>query len=276
MKAIKFFAAMFAAAVMFTACEDKPVPPVIPGGDSAEKPNVEAGEGKVVVVINTVDSAFVCDNGVIYLTGSFNGWSTDLEQVVKFEKIEGFDNWYKAEYTPDADPSQCKAAHATADGKFSYDYEWTSDIEVLDGDALAADNGFGNINNLEVTGTGVVYVKVTKWAKDPCAVDTEEKNPAGEATFTLTANNLPEGYEIGIVGVLEAAEWDIANPVVMTKSGDVYTAKANVKAACEYKYFVRKEGAEWSWDFGEDGGNRKMPIDLKAVDTVDAWKLPAE
>ena len=102
-----------------------------------------------------------------------------------------------------------------------------------------------------------------------------EKNEAGEATFTLTANNLPEGYEIGIVGVFEAAEWDITNPVVMTKSGDVYTATAAVKAACEYKYFVRPVGGDWSWDFGEDGGNRKMPVDLKPVDTVDAWKLPS-
>ena len=102
-----------------------------------------------------------------------------------------------------------------------------------------------------------------------------EVNPAGEATFTLTANNLPEGYEIGIVGKLEVGEWDINNPVVMTKADSVYTATANVLEACEYKYFVRPTGGAWSWDFGEDGGNRKMPVDLKAVDTVDAWKLPA-
>ena len=102
-----------------------------------------------------------------------------------------------------------------------------------------------------------------------------EVNPAGEASFTLTANNLPEGFEIGIVGKLEAGEWDINNPVVMTKADSVYTATAKVLEACEYKYFVRPTGGAWSWDFGEDGGNRKMPVDLKAVDTVDAWKLPA-
>jgi hypothetical protein len=103
----------------------------------------------------------------------------------------------------------------------------------------------------------------------------EEKNEAGEATFTLKANNLPEGYEIGVVGVLEVAEWDITKAVLMTKKDSVYTVTTGVKAACEYKYFVRKVGGEWSWDFGEDGGNRKMPLDLKPVDTVDAWKLPA-
>lgn len=103
-----------------------------------------------------------------------------------------------------------------------------------------------------------------------------EVNKEGEATFTLTANNLPEGFEVGIVGKFKDAEWNIAAPVVMTKEGDVYTAKAVVAEACEYKYFVRKAGAEWSWDFGEDGGNRKMPLDLKAVDTVDTWKLPTE
>lgn len=46
-----------------------------------------------------------------------------------------------------------------------------------------------------------------------------------------------------------------------------------VAAACQYKYFIRLiDGGEWSWDNGEDGGNRVMPLDLKAVDTVDAWK----
>lgn len=275
MKAIKIFAVLFAATTLFAACEKDEKAAVLPsnggGSSTTEKPVVDPVDGKVVVVINVTDSATVC--GDIYLTGSFNGWGSEY---AIFNPIEGYEGWYKAEYTPDADPSQCKAAHATQDGGFSYDYEWTADLEVLDGDAFAADNGFGNINNLEVNGTGVVYVKVPAWAKDPCSADVEVKNEAGEATFTLTANNLPEGYEIGIVGVLEVGEWDINNPVVMTKSGDVYTATAAVKAACEYKYFVRPVGGDWSWDFGENGGNRKMPLDLKPVDTVDEWKLPAE
>lgn len=274
MKAIKIFAVLFAAVTFFAACEKEEKAVVKPGGSGStttEKPVVDPVDGKVVVVINVTDSATVC--GDIYLTGSFNRWGSEY---ALFDPIEGYDNWYKAEYTPDAEVSQCKAAHATQEGGFSWDYEWTADLEVLDGDAFAADNGYGNINNLEVNGTGVVYVKVPAWAKDPCSVDVEEKNEAGEATFTLTANNLPEGYEIGIVGILEAAEWDINNPVVMTKVGDVYTATAAVKAACKYKYFVRPVGGTWSWDYSEAGGDRTMPLDLKPVDTVDEWKLPAE
>lgn len=102
------------------------------------------------------------------------------------------------------------------------------------------------------------------------------------ASFTALsnapANNLPEGYEVGIVGKVNNLDWDITAPVVMTKGeGNVYTATdVPVAAACQYKYFIRLiDGGEWSWNNGEDGSNRVMPLDLKAVDTVDAWKLPA-
>ena len=270
MKVIKFFTAILAAAVMFTACEKENA--TQNGGNGSnddnstvveeeEMPDVEAVDGKVVVVLNAVDSAFVC--GDIYLTGSFANW--DAANAVKFVPVDGLKTWFKAEYTPDADPSACKAAHAKADGTFTYDYEWTADLEVIDGDAEAVDNGFGNINNLSVKGTGVVYVKVDKWAADPCS-EQEEEEPVepGEAKDITVKAKAPATWTNTITAWVWTTGGD-GKEVTPTKEGDWYVVTEN----CAELNIIFKNGEGWN-------GNANQTEDIKGLTEDSCYELAQE
>lgn len=251
MKAIKLFAALFAAAVTFTACGEKnPVnPPVEPVGT----PEVEAVEGKIVVVLNAIEEATPV--GDVYLVGSFCGWSTDVAQVAKLEAIDGYDGWYKAEITPDADTVMCKAAHAAPNGKFSWDYEWTADsfevLEETDMFAEAADNGYGELTNLKLAGTGVVYVQVTAWKNTPVAGD-EPQEPAEAKDITVKAK-VPAAWTNTITAWVWPTDGE-GQEVTPTKEGDWYVYTHN----CVELNIIFKNGEGWN-------GDANQTVDIKGI-----------
>ena len=251
--------------------------------DLEEEPIIAApGAGKVIVAVRVPQGT--C-NGMIAVGAATNEDGTDdwtpADKKKPFVAVEGTETWYQI--TLPANPGIVVKVIALAeDGTADWGTQWGMNVEgeepnvtIVNGEGTidASENG-GEVKLTELKENTVVFVDVKAWKTSPCT----PKNEAGIASFTLTANNLPEGYEVGIVGKVNNLEWDIKAPVVMTKGeGNVYTATdVPVAAACQYKYFVRlANGGEWSWDYGMDGGNLVMPLDLKAVDTVDAWKLPA-
>lgn len=251
--------------------------------DLEEEPVIVApGAGKVIVAVRVPQGT--C-NGMIAVGAATNEDGTDdwapADKKKPFVAVEGTETWYQI--TLPANPGiGVKVIALAEDGTADWGTQWGMNVEgeepnvtIVNGEGTidASENG-GEVKLTELKENTVVFVDVKAWKTSPCT----PKNEAGIASFTLTANNLPEGYEVGIVGKVNNLEWDITAPVVMTKGeGNVYTATdVPVAAACQYKYFVRLiDGGEWSWDYGMDGGNLVMPLDLKAVDTVDAWKLPA-
>lgn len=248
-----------------------------------EKPIIATpGAGKVIVAVHAPQGT--C-NGMVAVGAATNDDGSDDwtpgDKKKPFTLVEGTETWYKV--TLPANPGiAVKVVALAEDGTADWETQWGRNVEggehnvtVVSGEGTieATENG-GEVKLTELKENTVVFVDVKAWMTSPCT----PKNEAGMASFTLTANNLPEGYEVGIVGKVNNLDWDITAPVVMTKGeGNVYTAtNVPVAAACQYKYFVRlANGGEWSWDYGMDGGNLVMPLDLKAVDTVDAWKLPA-
>lgn len=291
MKANKFMlVALFAGALAMVSCEKTPQnPPVVDDGGNTEvvleeAPALEApGEGKVTIAVRAPKGT--C-NGLVAVGAATNEDGSDDwnpgAQTKKFTKVENTDTWYQI--TLPANPGMAvKVIAITEAGVADWGTQWGMNIEgedpnveILEGSTGALDNSEngGEVKLVELAENTVVFVNVVAWKSEPCV----PKNEAGVASFTLDATTLPEGYEVGIVGNFPDKNWDIANPIVMTKGeGNVYTAiEVAVSAAQEYKYFVRPVGGEWSWDFGEDGGNRQMPLDLKANDKVETWKLPAE
>lgn len=251
--------------------------------DLEEEPVIAApGAGKVIVAVRVPQGT--C-NGMIAVGAATNEDGTDdwtpADKKKPFVAVEGTETWYQI--TLPANPGiGVKVIALAEDGTADWGTQWGMNVEgeepnvtIVNGEGTidASENG-GEVKLTELKENTVVFVDVKAWKTSPCT----PKNEAGIASFTLTANNLPEGYEVGIVGKVNNLDWDITAPVVMTKGeGNVYTATdIPVAAACQYKYFIRLiDGGEWSWDNSEDGGNRVMPLDLKAVDTVDAWKLPA-
>ena len=251
--------------------------------DLEEEPIIAApGAGKVIVAVRVPQGT--C-NGMIAVGAATNEDGTDdwtpADKKKPFVAVEGTETWYQI--TLPANPGiGVKVIALAEDGTADWGTQWGMNVEgeepnvtIVNGEGTidASENG-GEVKLTELKENTVVFVDVKAWKTSPCT----PKNEAGIASFTLTANNLPEGYEVGIVGKVNNLEWDINAPVVMTKGeGNVYTATdVPVAAACQYKYFFRLiDGGEWSGKNGEDGGNHVMPLDLKAVDTVDAWKLPA-
>lgn len=183
MKAIKFFAALFAAAVMFAACEEKKPPVVIiPDNDSTDVeeltiPGVAAPEaGKTTVVLYVPeDTPEGC-----YAVGTVNGWK-EKEPTLKFVEVQGADSkrWvsYTFDYTSDMQLKVCAIPSdpAVAPG---WSYQWGKNIDPendLEEDNVVILQGVGTLE-LENQGqpklttladAGVVFIHVKAWATTP-------------------------------------------------------------------------------------------------------------
>lgn len=73
-------------------------------------------------------------------------------------------------------------------------------------------------------------------------------------------------------GVDGDPEYWIPGAVVMTRQEDgTYTLTKEVPAGFEYKYVVSADGVAWDWEY-ECSVSFVMPLSLKPVDVVEAWK----
>lgn len=294
MKTLRNFFALFVmGALVLASCEKKneggpavdPAPG--PGEDEPEvvfpdiMPVIDApGAGNITIAVYAPSNT--C--GGIIIAGNFNNY-TPSDVTYAFTKLEGEDRWWTITlpYAADFDG---KVIALTQDGKGSWDTQWglnSPEDELENVVKLAGECTFvGDLNPKEVKvqsipdGT-VVFIGIKEWKTAPCA----ERNKAGKATFTLTAPALPEGAQVGIVGAITPElNWNITSPILMTKGeGNTWTAEAEVGDACAYKYFVSLDGTwtDANWNISEEGGDRQMPLDLKANDTVEAWVgIPTE
>ena len=278
MKNLKYFVGVLALAALTLVSCDPVVPPVDPPVDppveKEEAPAIAApAAGKVIVAVRVPEGT--C-NGVVARGANVEGelaWEGGLELT----PVDGTTTWYQLELTYAADMI-VKVLAKAENGTIDWGTQWGMNIEGetpnvdFVGESSAtldnAENG-GEVKLINCPDGGVVYIDVVAWKSAPCV----PKNEAGTATFTLTATNVPAGATIGLVGNFPEKAWVIAEPFELTKgAGDVYTATVEVGAAQEYKYFLKLAAGEWSWDVSEDGGNRQMPLDLKAVDEVSVWK----
>ncbi len=289
-----FFALLVMGSLVLASCEKKneggaavdPAP--APGEDEPEvvfpeiMPAVNTPAADSVTIAIYVPSN-TCNGAILVGAGVGEGGADDWNPGAKnnpFAPLAGEEGWYTITIAHN-DALGVKAIALTAEGNADWATQWG--MNTADGDNVVVLAGAGTLDNSENDGEvklnslnagEVVFIGIKEWKSAPCV----ERNKAGEASFTLTAAALPEGAVVGIVGkISEELNWDINNPIIMTAGeNNTWTATAAVGDACEYKYFFSLDGT-WSWDLGEDGGNRQMPLDLKANDTVEAWKgLPTE
>ena len=183
MKAIKFFAAMFAAAVMFAACEEKRPPVVVPPvNDSTDVeeltiPGVPAPEaGKTTVVLYVPeDTPEGC-----YAVGTVNGWG-EKNTEMKFVEVQGADSkrWvsYTFDYTSDMQLKVCAIPSdpAVAPG---WSYQWGKNMDPendLEEDNVVILQGVGTLELenqgqpklVQLADAGVVFIEVKAWATTP-------------------------------------------------------------------------------------------------------------
>ena len=259
MKNLKyFFGALLISAVAFTACSDKddPLPPTDPGGEEpstiGDVPEVAPVPGKIVLVLNCVEDAEVC-NGLVF-AGDYNGYSTNPDEMAKFEPIEGFDGWYRAEFAPEeaGGGAKGKPNQLASDGSFpsSWDYQWFAQMsgedvvnqcELISGNADLYDEYNGE-KGLEIfAGADVVYIRAYAWKKNPCI-------PA--VTYTVTFNvTVPDGLGaddvVYMAGSMNSWTPD-ATPLAKTGPNTWSITLNEIEYGTEYKYLLNG-----NWDFEE-------------------------
>ena len=162
---MKKFYAFLAAALMSVsvfAAKD-----VVPSNEVLAE-YYEAGN---VCVCFFVPADMACNDMVI--TGSFNGWSSDLALCVKAEPVEGYDGWYVGSFAPEEEPDaekgiQAKPIMLDGDGKFNWDYQVGAATTVSGGVQVVQGAYAGEIDLINY-GTDVPNVlTVDAWKKNPC------------------------------------------------------------------------------------------------------------
>ncbi len=125
--------------------------------------------GDVCVCIY-VPSELACYD--IVLTGSFNGWKSTPADCVPFEPVAGYDGWYVASYTPEAEPDAAKGLQAKPvmldrDGNFSWDYQ-VVDVTVVRGSVIAMASYLDEIDLINYGTDAPNVYKVDAWKRNPC------------------------------------------------------------------------------------------------------------
>ena len=295
-----FFAAIAVASFALISCQphNNPNDPNQGGGnDTTEIPNtpdtldtpkpgaqpvVEATEGAVTIVWNTVDFTPCLDNQLVF-AGDYNGYNTNPDEMVKFEAIEGYEGWWKAVITP-ADPSltpvlQGKPCALYLDGTFpsSWDHQWiTVDEEhactIIDGPAELQVEYKVESKLVVSENSSVVYVRSYGFKTNPCA-----EPETYTVNFSVSTPVLPDTCVVYIVGAFNGWTAD-ANP--MTLADGAWTVTLNdVVMNAEYKYVVN---GSWNYEellAAEEGkdcaeglsGNRKVN-DVEMVEEVANFK----
>lgn len=116
----------------------------------------------------------------IVLNGTFTAptlganWSTSVEDVLKFVKVDGFEGWYVVTWDDETGAAEdvkgvrAKPVQLDGSGNFNWDYQLGPDAELIRGTAelVSANNGSEvDIQNIK---PGIVVIDVKSWKNNPC------------------------------------------------------------------------------------------------------------
>lgn len=252
------FAALTLGALALVACKknggNTPVPPT-PTPDPDPQPVVEIPEvdapadGYVTLVIN-IPANTEC-NGIAF-KGTLNGstWTganeylneegpADKDHCIKFEAIADYKNWYKATYKLGAEAWNEGTLMAgkicliyTNDGSWEGQFvNWSVNEEYS-----TADNGKSGDGNIEIYGSGLVYVMVGGWQGSECAT------PEDYNITVIVPAFCDDEFPIELIGSF--CGWADDKTVALNKvEGNKYTATITATENAEWK--VRGVGG---WD----------------------------
>ena len=240
-----FMAFLAVATIAMVGCkkdEPTPTPTPTPGPDdpTAEIPDIPApAADKMILLVNVAKDINICNT--IAMRGAMTNYATDAP--ILFEKVEGYDTWYKAEmpaYT-NADFFHCKLMIAAEDGTASYDNEGTAgQYELLNGadEYLLIDDDFGTenclstLNDVEVGGK-ILCVAIKAFKGNPCVAKIAYK-------ITLKMAYAGDEYAPAVTGSFNS--WAAAEP--MKKVSDTeWNVEVEAQAGNEFKF----QSTEGDW-----------------------------
>ena len=287
MKKVKFlFMAFVAVAMTLASCsKDEPKTPVVPVDPPKgleEQPVIAApAAGKVTIAVR-VPAGSICQGLVAVGTNGTAelGWTPSAGNPLT--KVTGTDTWYSITLTYAADMAvKVIAVPQTGVENTTWSTQWGKNTDAVtnvtfveEPTTAELDNGEndGEVKLTKLSDKDVVYIDVAAWKSAPCVA----KNAAGTATFKVTVPaTTPANASVSVVGSWGAEgdpEYWALGAVVMTRNEDgTYSLTKDVPASFQYKYIVSADGITWSWD-NQFETQFEMPVSLKAVDVVSAWK----
>jgi hypothetical protein len=108
----------------------------------------------------------------IVITGSFNGWASQVASCVPVEPVEGYDGWYVGSFEPEAEPSaekgmQAKPIMLDADGNFNWEYQ-VGAATVIRGGVTVVAGYSGEIDLINYGADAPNVFTVDAWKQNPC------------------------------------------------------------------------------------------------------------
>lgn len=175
--------------------------------------------------------------------GTGYDWSTDVEELSKFESLEGFDGWYVVEYEDTTTNSQGKPVQLKSDGTFAWDYQsgdkdaWANMSQ--EGQIAVFEDGYDGEANCTWANKGAYIYEVAYWKKHntPC-VD----KPKHDYTFTVYMPEFCEEIEDYADSVFILGGFDWNKGVEMEKKFDLegnamyYVELDGMEEGTEYKF----------------------------------------
>ena len=112
-----------------------------------------------------------CNN--IVVTGSFNGWSSNVAECVAVEAVEGYDGWYVASFEPEAEPDEAKGIQAKpimldVDGNFNWEYQIGAATAIRGGVQVVQGAYAGEIDMINYGADAPNVFTVDAWKQNPC------------------------------------------------------------------------------------------------------------
>ena len=237
-KFFSFACALFACVAAFATVE---VPTTVP--DDATLNAYKAEGANVVVAFYT--TAPIC-NPIVF-TGSYCGWSTDPTALVKFESVEGFENWYVTSFTDASDTIQGKPVQLKSDGSFSWDYQLGDDAKVVRG-TLTIEKGYAGEVNLKGYGTDApVVIAFGKWKNDnnPC-VAAERHNYTVILDAPYCADEAGTYFDPAIIGTFNNWSEGVAMDLIVEgENAGKYKYEFEDEVGHEFKFKAATD-TDWS------------------------------
>ena len=177
-----------------------------------------------------------CNN--IVVTGSFNGWSSKVEDCASVEAVEGYDGWYVASFEPEAEPDaekgvQAKPIMTDVDGNFSWEYQIGAATVIRGGVQVVQGAYAGEIDMINYGADAPNVFTVDGWKSNPCTAIYHNY------TVTVVSNGC-DGYVVPfIVGAMN--NWGFQQmqlDVEKTQANQVPTYYISFKAAENTPYQI--------------------------------------
>lgn len=279
MKNLKYlFGILVFGLMVFSSCkkENNIVIPTNNDSTSEYPDTIAAVAGKLVLVCKF--DGDVCND--IVVAGSYNSWSTDTANLVRFQPVSGWDGWYKAvidtvngTYGNDKTPivSQFKPVQLDNDGLFESTWKYqvgdSASVTVWGGNVDVTGGYSGECNLYALSADEPIFLEFASWkgGNSPCVAI-----PTHDYTFTVVVPDTTASLnmDVSIVGgFTNYGSWNVdTTALVMAKQDDgTYTITLkDQEEGTAYKYTINH-----SWDYNELGPTSSVVNDSIFAPSVD-------